>query len=240
MANILIKFTTALVIIMSLFTSVVNADSKNLKQCFYIISEYKKSKDLYEDLKLIKDKEIPVFVVIDPNDNIDKKVIEILQELQNERNLGVILEKDKSIENSYFALKGYDKKLKISGLCNIENNKLFYFGESKISFSIINIDGDPIKVMSEVNIERENDSNYALVLNSNNLNISTLLLANNDIKGMPLDTSNYRVRLKEPSLMEKIVLYFGDITIVIFSISIMIFIAAIIIFRKWATERFLD
>lgn len=240
MANILIKFTTVLVIVMNLFTSVVNADSKNLKQCFYIISEDKKSKDLYEDLILLNDKDIPVFVVIDPNENIDKKVIDVLKGLQNEINLGIILEDVKNIENSYFAIKGYDKKLEISGLCNVKDNKLFYFGESKISFSIINIDGDPIKVMSEVNIERENDSNYALVLNSNNLNISTLLLANNDIKGMPLDTSNYRVRLKEPSLMEKIVLYFGDITIVIFSISIMIFIAAIIIFRKWATERFLD
>lgn len=240
MANILIKFTTVLVIVMNLFTSVVNADSKNLKQCFYIISEDKKSEDLYKDLNLLKNKEIPVFVVIDPNDNIDKKVIETLEVLQNERNLGVILEKHKSIENSYFAVKGYDKKLKISGLCNIKDNKLFYIGENNIIFDIINIDVDPLKTISEVNEERENDVNYALVVNSNDINISTLLLANNELKGVELDISNYILRIKEPSFMDKVVIYVGYINIVIFSISIIIFIVAIIIFRKWSTERFLD
>lgn len=240
MANILIKFTTVLVLIINLFTSVVNADSKSLKQCFYIISEDKKSKDIYEDLKLIKDEEIPVFVVIDPNYNIDNKVIETLEGLQNEGNIGIVLENVKSIETSYFAVKGYDKKLKISGLCNIENNKLDYIGESNISFNIINIDKDPLKTISKVNEERKNQGNYALVVNSDDINISTLLLANNELEGLPLDTSNYRLMLKELSFMENIVIYFGYINTVIFSISIIIFIAAIIIFRKWSTERFLD
>lgn len=240
MGNILIKFSTTLIIFINLFTSVVNADSKNLKQCFYIISAEENSEDLYEDLNLFKDEKIPVFVVIDPNENIDKKVIEVLKVFQDDINLGIILEDVKNIENSYFAIKGYDKKLEISGLCNIKDNKLFYIGENNIIFDIINIDVNPLKTISEVNEERENKVNYALIVNSNDINISTLLLANNELKGLPLDTSNYSLRLKELSVMDKIVIYVGYINIVVFSISIIIFIAAIIIFRKWSTERFLD
>ncbi|MDU5109141.1 MAG: hypothetical protein E6248_01735 [Clostridium sp.] len=240
MANILIKFSIVLILLTNLFTSVANADINNLKQCFYIISAEEKSRDLYEDLNLFKEKEIPVFVVIDPNENIDKKVIDLLKVFQDDINLGIILEDVKNIENSYFAVKGYDKKLKISGLCNIEENKLLYIGESNLSFDLINIDIDPLKTISEVKAEREDDSNYALVVDSDNFNISTLLLANNELKGVELDTSNYSLRLKEPTFMDKIVVYVGYINIVIFSISIIIFIAAIIIFKKWSMERFLD
>ncbi|VYT79683.1 hypothetical protein [Clostridium tertium] len=240
MANMLIKIGTAIILFMNLFTQVARADSGNLKQCFYIVTEDKNSKDLYEDLNLINSKDIPVLVVIDPDDNINKKNIDVLKTLQDEINLDVILENDKNLEKSYFVIKGYDKELRLSGLCEIQNDKLLYMGESDTSFDFIDIDKDPVKAVSEVNIHKGKDVNYALVVNGDDFNISTLLLANSELEGLPLDISNYSFIIEDPTLMDNIIIYIGYINIVFFSISVIIYLVAIIIFKKWSIKKFLD
>ncbi len=239
MANMPIKIGVALVIFMNLFSPIVNADSHNLRQCFYIVSDNKGSKDLNEDLKAIINMEIPVFAVIDPNSNIHKDVIATLERFQKETKLSILLE-DSGVEKSYFAVKGYANKLKLSGLCNIQKNKLIYFGQTNISFTAIEINKDPLKTMSNVNMEKEHNNNYALIINGDEFNISTLLLAWNELRGLALEIPSYRLHLNRPALIYVVFTHIGEATIAFFAISIIIFVSAIIIFKKWSGERFMN
>lgn len=235
-----IKIGVALLLFMSFHSTIVNADSQNLKQCFYIVSENKGSKALIEDLKALDNMKIPVFAVINPNINIKKDVIASLESFQKDSKLCILLENNNGLEKSYFAVKGYDHKLNLSGLCNIQNNKLLYMGQNNISFSAIEIKKDPLETMSVVAGEKEQGDNYALIVNGEEFNISTLLLAWNELSGLTLEVPNYRFYLKNPSLIYVIFTYVGDVTIVFFAISIIIFISAIIIFKKWSEEMFIN
>jgi hypothetical protein len=240
MANILIKVGASLILFINIYNPIVKADSENLKQCFYRITEYENSKALNEDLRLLNNMEIPVFVVINPNENINKNVIAVLEKFQKEANIGVLLENNSGLEKSYFAVKEYDNRIHLSGLCNIQKDKLVYIGEKNISFDLMEITADPLETMTKVNIEKEYDVNYALVVNGDSFNISTLLLAYNELQGLPLEVSNYSFHLKKPALIYEVFTHVGDITIVFFSISIVIFVISIVIFKKWSREKFLD
>lgn len=240
MENILIKISVVLLIFINLYYPTVKADSENLKQCFYIITENENSKNLNEDLNAFKKIKIPISVLIDPNEKISKNVIEVLEKFQKESKLTILLENDDRLEESYFGVKGYDKKLKLSGLYSILKDKLIYTGEKSISFNIIKPTSDPLKTIAEIEKEQKIEANYALVVNGDEFNISTLLLANNELKGAPLDVSNFRFYFKKTALIYEIFVYVGDFTIVLFSISIVIFVASTIIFKRWSRERFLD
>ncbi|EGD48965.1 hypothetical protein Cpap_3392 [Ruminiclostridium papyrosolvens DSM 2782] len=238
--NMPIKIGVFILIFMNLNSPIVNADSQNLKQCFYIVSENKDSKDLSEDLKALDNMKIPVFVVINPNSNIHKEIIAVLESLQKESKLRILLENNNGIEKSYFAVQGYANKLNLYGLCNIQKNKLLYMGQNNISFSAIKIKKDPLETMSEVNLEKEQNHNYALVINGDEFNISTLLLAWNELQGLTLEVPDYRFYLESPSLIYVIFTYVGDVTVTFFAISIIIFVSAIIIFKKWSQEMFIN
>lgn len=241
MANILIKIGTAIILFINLYNPVVvKADTENIKQSFYVITENTNEKSLNENLNLLKENEIPTFVIIDSNENIKKNIIEVLKEFQDENNLGIILENSGNLERSSFVVKGYNTKLKLSGICSIEEHKLIYKGREDIPFELVKIDKDPLKIVSQINMLLEKNENYAIVINEEDFNISTILLANNELKGLPLDTSNYSLDINYSKGMAKIVTYVGNINIILFSISIIIFCAAIVIFRKWSIERFLD
>lgn len=239
MENMLIRISAFLLIFINLFCTAVKAEGQNLKQCFYIVSENQSSKSLSEDMDSLKSREVPVIVIINPNEKISKNVIEMLEKLQKENRLTVLLENDNRQEKTYFAVNGYDKKLKLSGLCSIQKDKFYYTGEKDICFNLIDIAPDPLKTLAEINKEQNTEANYALVVSGDKFNISTMLLANNELKGIPLKVPDYRFYLKKPALIYQVFVYAGDFTIVLFSVSIVIFIAAAIIFKKWSRERFL-
>lgn len=239
MENMLIRISAFLLIFINLFCTAVKAEGENLKQCFYIVAENQSSKSLNEELDSLKSREVPVIVIINPNEKISKNVIEMLEKLQKENRLTVLLENDNRLEKTYFAENGYDKKLKLSGLCSIQKDKFFYTGEKDIYFNLIGIAPDPLKTLAEINKKQKTEANYALVVSGDKFNISTLLLADNELKGIPLKVPDYRFYLKKPALIYQIFVYAGDFTIVLFSVSIVIFIAAVIIFKKWSRERFL-
>lgn len=240
MVNILIKVVVILMVFVNLYSPIVKADSGNLKQCFYIIKEYQNSKDLNEDLDSLNNMKIPVFAVIDPNENISKNVIDVLERLQRETKLDILLENKERLEKSYFAVKGYSDKLQLSGLCHIQGDKLSYIGENNIVFDLVEITADPLITISQISMEKKHNTNYALVIDGYRFNVSTLLLAYNELQGLPLQVTNYSFNLNKPALIYNIFTHVGDVSIALFSISIVIFAMAIVIFKKWSREKFLD
>lgn len=239
MANILIKIGTILILIFNIYNPMVEATGKNFKQGFYIITEGQKSHDIKQDLDTLNDMKVPIFIVINPYKKMNKNLINMLQEFQEDQNTEIILQDVSSIETTYFVSKEYDKKLKVSGLCNITGDKLYYMGEKNIVFDLIDIYQDPLETILEVN-KIKGDSNYALLLNGNDFNLSTFLLTYQGLPGGALDIGDYRLEFKKPNLINMIITYIGDITIIFFLVSIIIFSVAIVIFKKWSNKNFIN
>lgn len=214
--------------------------STQIKQCFYIISGEHNSKDIYDDIDTMLDSGIQVFVVINPNHNINRNVINILRRLQEEKSLSILLMDDSKMENTYFAIKGLDKKITIAGKYNAVDNKALYTGNSEIGFELIHINGDPLDTLQKINIKKDTNNNIGLVVNSDEFNISTLSLALGELEGSPLDVQNYRLELEEPILMYNVFTNIGDLTLIFFTVSIIIFLVALTIFKRWSKEKFLS
>lgn len=240
MENMLIKFLISLIVAINLFTYTVKAESEKLKQCFYVITQEQNSSSVKDELTLLNNAEISVIVVIEPNESINEKVIEVIEGFQNEPNIRVVLKDSDKLERSYFIVRGYNKRLKMSGICNINEKELTYVGEKTFSFNLIEITENPLKVISQINKAKETKSNLALVIKGGNFNISTVLLANEQLQGVSLKEETYILNLKKTPFIFTIFTYVGQVTIVFFSIAIVIFLTAILIFKKWSREKFID
>lgn len=238
--NTLIKIIISVILTLSLCSPMVNGESENLKQCFYIVTENQKSKEVNEDLISLNNMEIPVIIIIDPNKDINKKVVDLLKDIQEKTKLIIILKGEKEFERTPFVIKQYNNILKISGTCNINKEKLIYKGEGKKTFDIVNIGTNPVETMNEIKRIRTRNVNKALIVDKESLNISTLALAHEELNGEYLDVFNYSLKFKDTELLYRIFTYIGDLTLVFFSISIVIFSIAIIIFKKYSKEKFLD
>lgn len=240
MASTLIKLATILTLVINLYNPVTKAQGKNFKQSFYIVEEGQHSQDIYEDLTCLIHMDIPVIVAIDPNLNINKNVVDILGRLQKDERLNIILKDSINLEKTYFLVKGYNKDLKISGLYNIEKDKLNYMGKDNLLFNLIKIGRDPLETKGKINSKNKYKENHALVVEGKSLNVSTLLLAYDELDGEPIKAGNHTYSIKGPALIYKIFSYIGDATIVFFTLSIIIFMVAIGIFKIWSNEAFFD
>lgn len=213
--------------------------STQIKQCFYIIMDSQNSKDMYNDLEIMLDIEMPIFVVINPNHNIHKNVIDRLSILQEEKNLPILLMDENKLEGTYFAIKGFDKKITIAGKYTVSDNKIIYTGDKGVNLELIQITQDPVDTLNNINIKKNTSNNLGLVVNSDEFNISTLLLAYKELDGIPLDVQDYRLELKEPILIYNVFKNIGDVTLIFFFVSILIFLVAFVIFKRWSKEKFL-
>ncbi|NLI89634.1 MAG: hypothetical protein GX366_04420 [Epulopiscium sp.] len=211
----------------------------NLKQCFYIIEPGQDSEEIYKDIVTLYDLSIPVVIVIDPNDKIHNNVIKILETLQVDKQINLLLKKTDMIDKSYFLLNEYNKRLTISGGYYQTDSQAVYIGEDEIAFNIVDI-GQPLDTLSQINIKKDTKDNIGLVITRNNYNISALLLAFNELEGENLHLGSYQEEFEQANMLCRAIASIGDITLIFFSISIIVFLAAIIIFKRWSKERFID
>lgn len=214
--------------------------STQIKQCFYIISGEQNSKELYDDMNTLIDMGIPFFLVVNPNYNIHRNIISVIANLQQEQGIQLLLMDDGKLGDSYFAIKGFDKRLAIAGRYKVDNNKVIYKGEDTIEFELIQVNQDPLDTLDNINTRKNVGNNLALVMQSDEFDISTLLLAYNEFGGLPLDVQNYSLKNEDPILVYDIFANIGDLTLIFFTVSIIIFLATFVIFKKWSKEKFLS
>lgn len=237
MVNILTKIIVFILFFINLCSPIVESKDKNIKQCFYNIED---GKSLSEDLLILSERKIPTFVIIDPYEKLDKVTLNLLEKYQEDDGLKIVLKNHAKLEKSRFVIKEYNKNLSISGIVDVESNKLVYTGAENISFYVIKVDSDPLETMTKVNELQKDKSNYALLVDEGSFDLSNLLLVYSEIKGEPLEISDYSFKFKEKPKIYNVFTYVGNVTIILFSISIAVFILAIIIFRKWSMKKFLD
>lgn len=209
-----------------------------IKQCFYIIDKEQDSDLLDQDLSTLIDLDIPVIAVIDPSDSIHINVINVIKKLQEESQLKVVLEKNHDLDKTYFKAQEYDKKLIISGEYDQREDKVVYIGDEQVEFDVIINTNDPVDTLSQINIKKDTRQNIGIIMTKDNYNISTLLLAFYEIEGEHLQTGSYQLEIEDPNIIYRAISNIGDITLVFFMISILIFSVAIIVFKKWSQERF--
>lgn len=214
--------------------------STQIKQCFYIISSEQNSKELYDDMDTLIDMGIPFFLVVNPDYNIHRNIINLIVHLQQENDIKLLLTDDNELEGTYFAIKGLDKKLTVAGRYREDNNKVIYIGDDITEFELVQINGNPVDTLDNINVKKDTDNNLAIVMQSDEFDISTLLLAYNEFGGLPLDVQNYSLEIREPILMYDVFTNIGDLTLIFFMVSIIIFSVALIIFKRWSKEKFLS
>lgn len=240
MANTLIRIVVVSLLFFNLYNPMVRAEGENLKQGFYLIKDHTRSKDLISDMKILEDMNIPVFLVIDSDEKIEKTVINTVSKTQKDKQVQVLLEDSNNLEKSYFRVKNFDKDIKLSGLYRIEKGQLTYMGKRNISFEIIEPTTDPLEVMLNVKEKNKKNLNQALIIDGEIFNLSTLSLAYKELEGSNLDTKDYEFSFEKIGMRYRIFTSVGDVTMILFYTSIVIFSLAIIVFKKWSKEKFLS
>ena len=210
-----------------------------IKQCFYIIDKDQDSDLLNEDLSTLIDLDMPVMAVLDPSDNTHINIINVIKNLQEKSQLKLLLEKNNDLEKTYFKAQEYDKKLIVSGEYYQDENKAVYVGDHHVVFDIILNTNDPLEILSQIDIKKDTKQNVGFIISKEHYNISTLLLAFYEIEGEYLQTGSYQLEIENPNILYKTIANIGDITLAFFMVSILVFIVAIIVFKKWSQERFI-
>lgn len=211
----------------------------NLKQCFYIIEPEQTSEEIHKDIITLYDLSIPVIMLIDPNDNIHNNVIKTLEKLQEDKQLSLLIKETENMDKSYFLVKEYDKRLIISGRYYQTDSQVVYLGNNEIVFNIVDI-SEPLETLSRINIKKDTKDNIGLIITGDNYNISALLLALNELEGEDLYLGSYQEEFGQANMLYKVTTNIGDITLIFFLFSIIVFLTAIIIFKRWSKERFID
>lgn len=217
-----------------------NNSRENLKQSFYPIYKKQSSEEIYEDLNLLLNKEIPIMALINPYDNLSTKSINVLKDLQKEKNLRIALEDVKDLNKTPFILKEYNKELNISALCHIDGSTMAYLGAEEIFFELVYIGDNPLDSLRSIEEAKKSQENIGIISTSKDFNISNFLLASKEIQRNSLEVLDYELQVKDPLFIEKSFYYMGDLAIIFFSVSIFILILVIGIFKKWSRENFFD
>lgn len=237
MENILIKCIISLQFVLNLLQPLSVSGRTTYTQLFYDFDKH--AVHVFEQhISELSSYDLPVIVMMDAQERLNKGQLNRLKQLQDTYEFPIILRSSNNLEQTIFVTQGYDDLLSLAGTYDTYADELFYEGKKTISFEKMRLSTDPQKALETSSID--SSINYALIIDADHFNLSTILLFEDKLKNRSVDLKDYSMHIGPPDTMYLVFDMIGRISRFIFIIAIIVLSMALVLFRKWSMDGFLE